>query len=171
MIGRRLPTMLLGGFALLAMLLACAGIYGVLSFVTAKRTQELGIRAALGASRWDLVRMVVGGGAMPGDRRHRASASAARCGWRDSSSRCCSRPARRRAQADRRRRAVPHRRAGRVLRAGVARVAHRPDGGAASGMTPLVRVPGDWRWSAASLLNYVLRTFQMRLRHSAGPVL
>ena len=55
MVGRRLPTLLLGGFALLAMLLACAGIYGVLSFVTAKRTQELGIRAALGASRWDLV--------------------------------------------------------------------------------------------------------------------
>jgi putative ABC transport system permease protein len=65
MIGRRMPTMLLGGFALLAMLLACAGIYGVLSFVTANRTQELGIRAALGASRWDLVRMVLGGGATP----------------------------------------------------------------------------------------------------------
>lgn len=62
---RRLPTMLLGGFALLAMLLACAGIYGVLSFVTARRTQELGIRAALGASRTDLIRMVVGDGAMP----------------------------------------------------------------------------------------------------------
>jgi putative ABC transport system permease protein len=65
MVGRRLPTLLLGGFALLAMLLACAGIYGVLSFVTAKRTQELGIRAALGASRWDLVRMVIGSGATP----------------------------------------------------------------------------------------------------------
>ena len=65
MSGRRLPTMLLTGFALLAMLLACAGIYGVLSFVTAKRTQELGIRAALGASRWDLLRMVVAGGAVP----------------------------------------------------------------------------------------------------------
>ena len=65
MIGRRMPTMLLGGFALLAMLLACAGIYGVLSFVTANRTQELGIRAALGASRWDLVRMVLGSGAAP----------------------------------------------------------------------------------------------------------
>jgi putative ABC transport system permease protein len=65
MVGRRLPTLLLGGFALLAMLLACAGIYGVLSFVTAKRTQELGIRAALGASRWDLVRMVIGSGAVP----------------------------------------------------------------------------------------------------------
>ncbi len=55
MVGRRLPTYLLGGFALLAMLLACAGIYGVLSFVTAKRTQELGIRAALGASQRDLI--------------------------------------------------------------------------------------------------------------------
>jgi len=65
MIGRRMPTMLLGGFALLAMLLACAGIYGVLSFVTANRTQELGIRAALGASRWDIVRMVLGSGTAP----------------------------------------------------------------------------------------------------------
>ncbi len=65
MIGRRLPTYLLGGFALLAMLLACAGIYGVLSFVTAKRAQELGIRAALGASQWDLVRMVIRAGTMP----------------------------------------------------------------------------------------------------------
>ena len=62
MIGRRLPTYLLGGFALLAMLLACAGIYGVLSFVTANRTQELGIRAALGASPSDLVRMVIAAG-------------------------------------------------------------------------------------------------------------
>ena len=65
MVGRRLPTYLLAGFALLAMLLACAGIYGVLSFVTAKRTQELGIRAALGASRGDLVRMVIRSGTVP----------------------------------------------------------------------------------------------------------
>jgi putative ABC transport system permease protein len=62
---RKLPAVLLGGFALLAMLLACTGIYGVLSFVTAGRTQELGIRAALGASRGDLMRMVVGGGSIP----------------------------------------------------------------------------------------------------------
>jgi predicted permease len=65
LVGRRLPTYLLGGFALLAMLLACAGIYGVLSFVTAKRTQELGIRAALGASQSDLVRMVLRSGTLP----------------------------------------------------------------------------------------------------------
>jgi putative ABC transport system permease protein len=62
---RRLPAVLLGSFAILAMLLACTGIYGVLSFVTAGRTQELGIRAALGASRGDLIRMVVGGGSIP----------------------------------------------------------------------------------------------------------
>jgi putative ABC transport system permease protein len=62
---RRLPAVLLGGFALLSMLLACTGIYGVLSFVTAGRTQELGVRAALGASRGDLVRLVVGGGSIP----------------------------------------------------------------------------------------------------------
>jgi putative ABC transport system permease protein len=65
MSGRRMPTMLLGGFALLAMLLACAGIYGVLSFVTANRTQELGIRAALGASRSDIIKMVLGSGTAP----------------------------------------------------------------------------------------------------------
>jgi ABC-type antimicrobial peptide transport system permease subunit len=65
MMSRRLTTSLLGGFALLAMFLACAGIYGVLSFVTARRTQEMGIRAAMGASRGDLIRMVIGGGSTP----------------------------------------------------------------------------------------------------------
>jgi len=65
MMPRRLTTSLLGGFALLAMLLACAGIYGVLSFVTARRSQEMGIRAAMGASRADLIRLVIGGGSIP----------------------------------------------------------------------------------------------------------
>jgi hypothetical protein len=65
---RRLPAMLLGAFALVAMLLACTGIYGVLSFVTAWRKQELGIRAALGA----LARMVVGRRFDSDSRRNRA---------------------------------------------------------------------------------------------------
>ncbi|PYV13709.1 MAG: hypothetical protein DMG07_13620 [Acidobacteria bacterium] len=47
------------------MFLACAGIYGVLSFVTAGRTQEMGIRAAMGASRANLIRHVIGGGSIP----------------------------------------------------------------------------------------------------------
>ncbi|MGC4054819.1 MAG: ABC transporter permease [Paludibaculum sp.] len=62
---RRLPALLLGGFAVLALLLACAGIYGVLSFVTARRSQEMGIRTAMGATRGDLLRLVLGGGSIP----------------------------------------------------------------------------------------------------------
>jgi putative ABC transport system permease protein len=65
MMARRLTTTLLSGFAVLALLLACAGIYGVLSFVTARRTRELGIRAALGASRGNLIALVIAGGAVP----------------------------------------------------------------------------------------------------------
>jgi len=65
LMSRRLTTSLLGGLSLLAMLLACAGIYGVLSFVTARRRHEVGIRMALGATRFAIIRLVVGGGAFP----------------------------------------------------------------------------------------------------------
>jgi putative ABC transport system permease protein len=61
----RLRTILLAVFAGIALLLAAIGVYGVLSYVTAQRTQELGVRAALGASAWDLVRLVVAGGVWP----------------------------------------------------------------------------------------------------------
>jgi predicted permease len=55
----RLYAFLLGGFATLALLVAGVGLFGVLSYVVAQRTRELGIRAALGARPADLLRLVL----------------------------------------------------------------------------------------------------------------
>ncbi|MCI0487741.1 MAG: ABC transporter permease [Blastocatellia bacterium] len=58
----RFPMLLLSVFAALALALAVAGIYGVVSYMTAQRTHEIGIRIALGAQSRDVLRLIVGQG-------------------------------------------------------------------------------------------------------------
>lgn len=59
---QRFQSILLNLFGLLALLLVASGIYGVVSHVVRERTREIGVRMALGAGTWDILKMVVGHG-------------------------------------------------------------------------------------------------------------
>ena len=63
--GRRLNALLLSAFSTVALILALAGVYGVMAYSIAKRTAEIGVRVALGAGPTRLIRQIVTSGARP----------------------------------------------------------------------------------------------------------
>jgi predicted permease len=64
LVQRRFQTSLLAGFSIVALLMAAVGIYGLIQYSIATRTQEIGLRMAIGAQAGDIFRMIIGEGLM-----------------------------------------------------------------------------------------------------------
>ena len=130
----RFTMLVLSGFAVASLVLAGVGLYGTLAYLTSQRTQEFGVRLALGASAASILRLVI----REGCSTHRTGRGARACrsdrGYARAAGVAVRRHAARWPHHRERRRARCHRCARRRRLAGLARGPHRSRDGAARGV-------------------------------------